>query len=264
MASLVLTAAVLYQAFNTNLKVQSYEFKSPKIKNDLRIVFLSDLHNNIYGDKQNALISEIADQKPDLVLLGGDFFDQRGNTKDAITLLTWLGENVRTYFVEGNHDKTAEDIHSVKQLLDDLNIITLEGKTVRIPFGQTTYTLSGVCDGRKGRKFNRQLKRVGQDLNPNYYNILLTHRPDRASELENYSFDLILTGHTHGGQVRIPGLLNGLYAPGQGFFPKYAGGLYELNNGSSLLVNRGLMTQYQTVPKIFNRPEVVVIDLMKA
>lgn len=263
LTSLLIAAGVLYQAFNRNLKVRSYELKSGKIQNDLRIVFLSDLHNNLYGDNQSDLIAMVADQKPDLVLLGGDFFDQRGPSEASISLLDWLSKNVRTYFVQGNHDHTAQDISSVKKVLKEFKIPNIEGKTVRIPFGQTTYTISGVCEG-KGRKFKKQLSEVGGDLNPANYNILLTHRPDRAREMENYPFDLVLTGHTHGGQVRIPGLLNGLYAPGQGFFPEYAGGFYELNNGSTLIVNRGLMTQYQPVPKIFNRPEVVVIDLLKA
>ena len=75
-----------------------------------------------------------------------------------------------------------------------------------------------------------------------------------------YPFDLILSGHAHGGQWRIPGILNGLYAPDQGLFPAYAGGRYEMN-GATFIVSRGLARESTLAPRVFNRPELIVIDL---
>ncbi|MDO4733224.1 MAG: metallophosphoesterase, partial [Bacillota bacterium] len=89
--------------------------------------------------------------------------------------------------------------------------------------------------------------------------ILLSHRPECTAFYESSGFDLELSGHAHGGQLRIPGLLNGLYAPNQGFFPKYAGGLYQLGK-TSLLVSRGLCKS--RLPRVFNRPELAIIELL--
>lgn len=90
----------------------------------------------------------------------------------------------------------------------------------------------------------------------------MAHRPNYIENYANYPFDVVLSGHAHGGQWRIPGLLNGLYAPGQGFFPKYAGGQYQLAN-TTFYVSRGLDTQYHPwLFRFYNRPELVIVDLV--
>ena len=93
------------------------------------------------------------------------------------------------------------------------------------------------------------------------FNLLLIHAPDNFEDYARLGFDLVLCGHTHGGQWRIPGLLNGIYAPGQGLFPKYAGGLYE-KDGTTMIVSRGLAKESTYIPRIFNRPELVIIDIV--
>jgi predicted MPP superfamily phosphohydrolase len=99
---------------------------------------------------------------------------------------------------------------------------------------------------------------AGRDLS--LYSILLAHRPEHIDQYLNYGFDLVLSGHSHGGQWRIPFILNGLYAPDQGFFPKYAGGKYE--HGSTIhIVGRGLSKNSTRIPRIFNPPELVIIEL---
>jgi predicted MPP superfamily phosphohydrolase len=92
------------------------------------------------------------------------------------------------------------------------------------------------------------------------YKILICHRPEIVKYYTEYGFDLVLSGHTHGGQVRLPPLINGLYAPGQGLFPKYSGGVYKIED-LSLVVSRGLTTRRPLLPRIFNPPELVVIRL---
>jgi len=96
---------------------------------------------------------------------------------------------------------------------------------------------------------------------PPHFSLLLSHRPDMTDLYESLRFDLVVSGHAHGGQWRIPLLLNGLYAPHQGLFPRYAGGLYRLN-GTNLLVSRGLSRETTPLPRIFNRPEVVIVDIV--
>ena len=93
------------------------------------------------------------------------------------------------------------------------------------------------------------------------FSVLLAHRPERIEDYLQYPFDLIVSGHAHGGQWRIPGILNGLLAPNQGFFPPYAGGQYDFAD-TTLIVSRGLARESTRIPRIFNRPELVVIDLV--
>ena len=98
------------------------------------------------------------------------------------------------------------------------------------------------------------------NVNFDYYNVLLTHRPENAKQYFNYDFDLVLSGHTHGGQGRIPFVLNGLYAPNQGFFPELAGGIYDFDD-KKLIVSRGMSRENTELPRIFNRPELVFVVL---
>ncbi len=93
-----------------------------------------------------------------------------------------------------------------------------------------------------------------------YYTVLLSHRPEFFELYTEYNFDLVLSGHAHGGQWRIPYILNGLYAPNQGVFPKYAGGEYTENN-TTMIVSRGLARESTLLPRFYNRPELVIIDL---
>ncbi|MDE5792514.1 MAG: metallophosphoesterase, partial [Oscillospiraceae bacterium] len=109
--------------------------------------------------------------------------------------------------------------------------------------------------------FNKQFKQIQELLkNNNNYKILLSHRPELFEDYVTANFDLVLAGHAHGGQWRIPVILNGLYAPDQGLFPKFAGGFYQKEN-TTMIVSRGLARESTRIPRIYNQPELVVIDL---
>ena len=105
-----------------------------------------------------------------------------------------------------------------------------------------------------------QLQTVSTASNNGHYTILLSHRPEMVDEYSRYSFDLVLSGHAHGGQFRIPYIINGVYAPHQGFFPKYASGMYYIGN-TTMIVSRGLDKEAIKLPRMFNRPELAIIDL---
>ena len=94
------------------------------------------------------------------------------------------------------------------------------------------------------------------------FSILLTHRPERVEDYVGRGFDLVLAGHAHGGQWRLPGLINGLIAPNQGLFPRYAGGRYALDGDTTMIVSRGLARESTRIPRLFNRPELVVVDIL--
>ena len=116
--------------------------------------------------------------------------------------------------------------------------------------------LYGKIDG----SFREQPRQAAAQAEGARYTILLTHRPEQPELYTLLGFDLVLAGHAHGGQWRIPGVLNGLYAPDQGLFPRYAGGRYELD-GTVMIVSRGLARESTRVPRFYNRPELVMIEL---
>lgn len=123
-------------------------------------------------------------------------------------------------------------------------------------------TVCGVDDPLIGLPaFNKQLEAL-DGLDSKVYTVLLSHRPEFVNEYEKYNFDLVLTGHTHGGMWRLPFVMNGLYAVGQGWLPHYAGGKYDLGN-TTMIIGRGL-TKFFKVPRIFNPPELVVVDIEPA
>lgn len=122
-----------------------------------------------------------------------------------------------------------------------------------------TISICGIDDIGIGQKaWEEQIKNCNNSLSNHTYSVLLSHRPDLINEYKKYDFDLILSGHTHGGQVRIPKALNGLYAPNQGFFPKIVGGEYKFRT-LRLIVGRGLSKKVW--PRVFNPPEIVTVDL---
>lgn len=102
---------------------------------------------------------------------------------------------------------------------------------------------------------------MGKDLDKKQFNLLLAHRPENAEKYFEYDFDAVLSGHSHGGQFRIPFIMNGFYAPNQGFLPELAGGMYDFG-GRKLVVSRGLARESTRIPRIFNRPELVLVNLM--
>ena len=141
----------------------------------------------------------------------------------------------------------------------------LSGECETITVNGQPVSICGVddpaIDRAEGQRiFLEQLDRVGAAEKDGAFALLLAHRPEFAETYAAYEFDLTLCGHAHGGQWRIPGIQNGLYAPDQGLFPKYAGGMYALDH-MTMIVSRGLARESTRVPRIFNRPELVIVEI---
>lgn len=255
------------------LKEVNYRFNLPIYPTHLQskttpqtpftLALLTDLHACYYGENQHDLVDRLKRQRPNVILLGGDIYDDRLPFDNTDTLLSQLPAIAPTYYVDGNHewwlvkDKRSETL----QKLARYGIMPIMGKQVAIP--NTRIVLFGLSDPDSGQ-FDTQLEQLGEQANPNNINILLSHRPERIDEYRQYPFDLVLSGHAHGGQWRIPFIMNGLIAPNQGLFPKYAGGVYEFTGQGKttrLIVSRGLARESTKVPRFFNRPELVFITL---
>jgi hypothetical protein len=137
----------------------------------------------------------------------------------------------------------------------------LEGVNRKITVRNNKINICGVDDAVIGtERFKAQLLSCASQADMKNFTVLLAHRPEKVNLYRKLKFDLIMTGHTHGGQVIIPRFFNGLYAVNQGFLPKYAGGLYDVGKGN-MVVSRGLSKSSRGFPRIFNRPELVIVDV---
>ena len=257
------TAGILLAALDVRLAVRHYTVKSEKVDGPIRLAVLTDLHACRYGKNQEQLVAAVAAQKPDLVVMCGDIVDDEPRMEEWRALLTVkrLADRWPVYYASGNHEHRTGRLAVVKELLTACGAVVLDGKCVCAAAGAQMVQIGGIDDPETGEEnWQDQLTAASGDLDGSQFSILLTHRPERVSDYAGSGFDLVLAGHAHGGQWRLPGLINGVLAPNQGMFPTYAGGRYEIG-GATLIVSRGLARESARVPRLFNRPELVVVDI---
>jgi predicted MPP superfamily phosphohydrolase len=253
-------------AFNSDLTIKNHEVTSSKFETDesIRIILIADLHSHIYGENQSALIAKIKDQKPDIILLAGDIAEDEVPINGTKLLLNGIKDICPVFYVSGNHEYWSGDIKNIKEIIRSYGVVVLEDEFYEIDVDGVPIIIAGVDDPEWINYENKDLK-PSMDENfkeldeKNQYKILLAHRPELIESYKKYSFDLVVSGHAHGGQIRIPFVLNGLYAPNQGWFPKYAGGIYQHDNLIHI-ISRGISNNLQ-IPRIFNPPEIVVVDI---
>lgn len=263
---LVLAAAVLllFWALDARLLVQRYILETDKLDTPVRLVLITDLHSCRYGENMQELIDAVKEQRPDVLLLGGDIFDDQGDNANTRQFLRSIAGKYPCYYVAGNHEYWAgrDAFADMAAFLESCDIQVLRGDTQAMEIrGQNMY----ICGADDPEAFDfstmeHQLEAMKAQTETDVFTLLLSHRPEYFETYARYGFDLALCGHAHGGQWRIPLLVNGVYAPNQGMWPDYAGGLYE-EEGTAMIVSRGLARETTQVPRIFNRPELVVIDL---
>ncbi len=262
----ILLLVVVIITCDMRLKTVRYTFESDKIDSLIKIALLTDLHGSRYGKGQSTLIKAIDKENPDVVLLGGDIFDDHVSYEASEETLKILTEKYDCYYVTGNHEFWSEDIENILAIMGGYDVTILRGEAATVQVKGQTLQICGVDDPdycvyvTGAPTINAQLRQADEERNREYYSILLSHRPEYYDTYRSYGFDLVLCGHAHGGQWRLPGLINGLYAPNQGLFPEYAGGLYEYEGGA-MIVSRGLDRAGIKLPRIFNRPELVVIEV---
>lgn len=260
---LIILGTILAMVSWQGLNVSYYEIESEKIDEGIRIAHLSDLHSTWFGEGQKELIAAITKEDPDIICLTGDILDDKISHEASAELLKIIGRTYPCYYVTGNHETyVPEGLDTVKrEILLGNGINVLDPGTETVEINGERITVSGIDDIEILRydEWMRQIKECSDVKDDEVFSVLLSHRPERVEEYETFDFDMILSGHAHGGQIRIPGICNGVYASNQGFFPKYVGGEYELNNESIMIVSRGLVKNI--LPRTFNPPELVIIDI---
>lgn len=265
---IVAVLAFLIAGLYNELKIASYTLRSPKVERTIRIAFLSDLHSCNYGKNAQKLVSAIERQRPDLILLGGDIFDDVLPDDNAEALFRQIGGRYPCYYVTGNHEywSGAEAFARKMCILEENHVTRLNNEAATVTVQGVQINICGVNDPEAAKigerfSFNAALENIAQVSANRNFTLLISHRPERIDDYAKYPFDLVLAGHAHGGQWRIPYLINGVYAPNQGVFPKYAGGMYSRGD-MHMIVGRGLARESTRIPRFYNRPELVIIDII--
>lgn len=259
---------------NTHISTTSYSVALQNLGSSVRVILLSDLHGKSFGRENSRLIAKIQEQTPDAIFLDGDMIDRSADSADVqelLRLIKRLHEIAPVYFAPGNHE--LEYMQTDTSLLtqvaeagavvvnDSYADVTLAGQPLRIggTMGHAFYF------GRSEEEFSSspeyQFLKAFEDTD--VPKICLAHMPDTFifnGAYNLWNVDLILSGHTHGGLIRLP-FIGGLYAPMQGWFPEYDQGYFRLGEHMQMVITSGL-AGHGVIPRINNPPEIVVIDLV--
>ena len=220
------------------------------------ILHLTDLHSKEYGDAQRHLIELINRQQFDVVAITGDLVDKSNPSMEpAIALVKGL-QSKPIFFVPGNHEWWTN--YQIKSPLEDLGVHILENGQFKYNIGDSHILIMGVDDPYLGRD---QLNMALAGVSDSVPKVLLAHAPNIFSKAVEANVDLVLVGHTHGGQVRLP-LVGAVVAPGQGLFPEFDYGQFT-SGSTNMIINGGLGESVLPI-RFYNRPEIVLITLISS
>lgn len=249
------------------LKVRNYYIASEKLDDDgaiTRLVFISDLHEKSFGKNNEKLINKIDDLAPDAIFIGGDTVDSYGKVGGEYEpLFEALPKMAKTFLILGNHEYSAKRNYEITGVAENCGISVLEDEADTLMCNGNIINIIGMNDYLSENIVCKTLAERFDKINVPYYserfNIVLSHRPCELKEMSQRGIDLILCGHTHGGQMRLP-FIGGVFSPGCAkLFPKYDMGYFGINE-TDLIISSGLGAS--TIPlRLFNRPEITVIDL---
>lgn len=274
---LILISAEVYRELHT-FQVTHYTVTSPKWKGQLTgetIVFISDLHNHVYGEKNEALLSEIRKLNPTMILIGGDLLVGKEDVtvKPAREFAEALAKLCPVYYANGNHEQRMKEepekykhaYESYKEALEESGVHFLENENIPVRMGEKKIRISGlelpIKTYEKFKKHHVKAKDIRSKVgsaDKDTFQILLAHNPEYCEAYLEWGADLILCGHLHGGLICMP---NGksVVTPQFHFFPQYAGEMTS-KNGQTVIVSRGLGTHTVNI-RLFNKAEVVALHL---
>lgn len=266
----VLAVWILYN--NTHLEVSEFRISSarlPKEFEGFRILQISDLHNAEFGKGNENLLSLISQTEPDILVITGDLIDSRRTDVDiALAFVSAAAKIAPVYYVTGNHEARVTEYTDLKTGMEKAGAVVLENTKIQLEKDGSNIILLGVNDPSftESYLFGDSRSAVEAVLTclaakETEYTVLLSHRPELFAVYAKYGIDLVFSGHAHGGQFRLP-FIGGLFAPNQGFFPKYDAGQF-IQGKTTMIVSRGVGNSIIPL-RIFNRPEIVVVELLCA
>ncbi len=258
----ITVGTTLYPIYDTNL---------PSGFEGYKIVQISDLHNAKFGQNNSQLWKILQKEAPNMIALTGDLVDSaHTDIEIVVSLVKRAMEIAPCYYVTGNHEAWLKDQYSaLEQELEDCGVRVLRNQSEILTSGDDRIQLIGIDDPDFSESdsgmfdftadiVSSEIEDVGDEED---YKILFSHRPEVFNTYVEKNINLVLCGHAHGGQFRLP-FLGGMVAPNQGLFPKYDGGLYE-KGSTTMVVSRGIGNSIIPI-RFNNRPEVVIIVLHKS
>lgn len=257
---IVITLLLFCNFQNKHLETTHYTYEAEQLGVDLdgyRIVQISDLHNAKFGKNNQKLVDRIRECAPDMIVLTGDLVDSNHTNVDRV--VQFVDEIVKicpVYYVTGNHEYWL-DTSEYEKLMDGLvsaGVVILDNQVVEISRGDAKFRLVGLDDKSLADGTLEALLSDEKELT-----VVLAHEPQYFARYAGTGVDLVLSGHAHGGQFRLP-FVGGIVAPDQGFLPEYTAGEYYMN-GTEMIVSRGLGNSVIPV-RLFNYPEIVCVELV--
>ena len=268
--SIVIVIILFCNFQNKHLETTHYTYAAEQLGADLegyRIVQISDLHNAKFGKNNQKLVDRIRECAPDMIALTGDLVDSNHTNVDrAVQFVDEIVKICPVYYVTGNHEYWLEK-SEYDELMDGLigaGVVILDDQVVEISMGDAKFRLVGLddkslADGTLGTLLNNAQNVAYEDSEKKEFTVVLAHEPQYLARYASSGVDLVLSGHAHGGQFRLP-FVGGIVAPDQGFFPEYTAGEYYMD-GTEMIVSRGLGNSVIPV-RLFNFPEIVCVELV--
>ena len=280
-ATVILGGVIFYKYETDSLEITKYEIENEKIPKEFdnfKIVQISDLHNKSFGKGNKRLLEKIDSQNPDIVVITGDLVEGDNKNFDvALNLIDELLKKYKVYHIIGNHEQKSlikKHKELYKTYFDKLykkNIVNLDNEKIRIKKDGKYINIYGLIIPLEYypyffKNYENKNMKLEQDfinnklgeINRDEYNILLAHTPFFFEDYEKYGVDLVLSGHVHGGIIRLP-KVGGLLSPNREFFPKYDFGKYIKNN-TTMLLSKGLGGS-KVLIRFACKPEIVSITL---
>ena len=265
-----LAALIIWTVWgNTALELNTYTVNSeelPSVFDGYRIAHVSDLHNAEMGDGNEKLLAMLREAEPDIIAITGDMIDSR-NTNVAVALAFAVEAMLIApcYYVTGNHEARVSEYDELKTGLESVGVFVLDDERMELALSGESITLLGVDDpsfstdylfGDAATVVSSKLAELAAEEDG--FTVLLSHRPELFDTYVDSGMNLVLSGHAHGGQFRLP-FVGGLVAPNQGLFPKYDSGLYT-DGDTNMIVSRGIGNSIFPF-RFNNRPEVILVEL---
>ncbi len=240
----------------------------PSVFDGFRITQVSDLHNAVFGKDNAELLQALSECEPNIIVMTGDLVDVKHTNIDiALAFAKGATQIASTYYITGNHEACLPQYDELKTGLESIGVVVLEDASIQLEYKGEAITLIGLSDpsftikedifGEVPAMVDTKLRGLIGDKDD--YTILLSHRPELFETYVNCGVDLVLSGHAHGGQFRLP-FIGGLVAPNQGLFPQYDAGIYTKGD-TNMIVSRGLGNSIIPI-RFNNRPEIVLLELI--
>ncbi|RSL29898.1 metallophosphoesterase [Salibacterium salarium] len=258
---IVVSVIVAKSFMDTNyFKIDNVTFSNNKLPEDtsIKMLQISDLHNKTFGKNNEKLISAAVEADPDIIVMTGDLIDESTSNMEQVFQLMEKMADVTTniYFITGNHEWLNPGTEEILEGLKERGITILDNTHTQVSVDKAIINLAGVDDYETNHE---NLSQAFRGLKNDYYTVLLSHAPGVVANEESTQADLVLSGHTHGGQIRLP-FVGALVAPGQGFFPKFDQGMYRTAPDQHLYIDSGLGTSIVPI-RFLNQSQMTLITI---